>query len=256
MTQTPTIEAQALEGKMFLYEQPELLTVEEHGRMGLSTVPRPFEFVRHVRAVPLVSLEFSSAQKDYPIVFSDTDVPMPLAVVGIAEDVNLFVDDAGNWERPHYIPFYVRCHPFGFARGQGDQLAVVIDRAARSVTENPEEPFFDGNKLTEKMQQRVDFSARYSQERQRTTDLGRRLKELGLFTGQQVKHRPQGGEEQPLGTYVAVDVEKLGKLDSTALQQLHADGSLSAIYAHVFSLENWNRLLERRAGRARQQQMS
>lgn len=240
---------------MFLYERPELLTVEEHGKLGLSPVARPFEFVRNVRAAPLVSLEFASAQKDYPIVFSDTDIPAPLAMLGVVDDVNLFVDPDGNWERPHYIPFYLRCHPIGFARAQNDQLAVVIDRAAASVSEQPEEPFFDSGKLSAKMQERVDFCARYSQERQRTMELGTRLKELGLFTGQQVKHRPQGGsEEQSLGTYAAVDVDKLGKLDKDTLQRLHADGSLSAIYAHVFSLENWNRLLDRRVARMRQPQ--
>ncbi len=253
MTEPQPTHSQSLEGKMFLYEQPELLTVEEHGKLGLSPVARPYEFVRNVRAAPLVSVEFASAQKDYPIVFSDTDVPFPLAMLGVAEDVNLFVDPDGNWQRPHYIPFYFRCHPIGFARAQNDQLAVVIDRAAPSVSEAPEEPFFAGNKLTARMQERVDFCARYSQERQRTSELGTRLKELGLFTGQQVKHRPQGGnEEESLGTFVAVDVDKLGKLDKDTLQQLHADGSLSAIYAHVFSLENWNRLLDRRAARAGQ----
>lgn len=251
MAETPSTERRPFDGKMFLYEQPELLTREEHGNLGLSPVSRPFDFVRHVRAVPLVSLEFSSAQKDYPIVFTDTEIPAPLAMLGIVDDVNLFVDSAGNWERRHYIPFYVRCHPIGFARAQHDQLAVVIDRAAASVTEHPKEPFFDGDKLSGKMQERVDFCARYHQERQRTTDLGTRLKQLDLLTGQQVKHQPRGGEERPLGTYAAVDVEKLGKLDSNTLQQLHAEGSLSAIYAHIFSLENWNRLLDRRAASAR-----
>jgi hypothetical protein len=255
MAETRPTQARPIEGKMFLFEQPELLTVEEHGNLGLSPVARPFDFVRHVRAAPLVSLEFSSAQKDYPIVFSDTEVPSPLAMLGVVDDLNLFVDSEGNWQRPHYVPFYFRCHPIGFARAQNDQLAVVIDRAAASVSEKPEEPFFDGGKLSGKMQERVDFCARYSQERQRTQELGTRLKELGLFTGQQVKHRPQGSsEEQSLGTYVAVDAEKLGQLDKDTLQQLHAEGSLSAIYAHVFSLENWNRLLDRRAARARQPQ--
>lgn len=240
---------------MFLYRQPELLTRVDHGELGFSPVERPFDFVKAVRAVPLVSMEFASAQKDCPIVFSDSENPVPLAILGVLDDVNLFVDESGKWERRCYVPFYIRCHPIGFARAQNDQLAVVIDRAAASVSEQPEEPFFEGAKLSGKMQERVDFCARYGQERQRTAELGKRLKQLDLFTGQQVKHRPQGGgEEQSLGTYLAVDVEKLGKLDKDTLQQLHAEGSLSAIYAHVFSLENWNRLLDRRAARARQPQ--
>jgi hypothetical protein len=238
------------EGKMFLYEQPELLTRADHDGLGLSAVARPFDFVRTVRAVPLVSLEFSSAQKDYPVVFSDTDIPTPLAVLGVVDDVNLFVDESGNWARSHYVPSYIRCHPIAFATGPNEQLAVVIDRAATTIVDQPDEPFFDGEKLTDKMQKRVDFCARYNLERGKTKAFCSRLKELGLFTGQQVIHQPHGGrEERPVGTYVAIDVEKLGELDSDTVRELHADGSLSAIYAHVFSLENWNRLLQRRAER-------
>ncbi|HET6628644.1 MAG TPA: SapC family protein, partial [Woeseiaceae bacterium] len=67
-------------GRMFLYEQPQLLTKEEHGGLGLSAVPQPYDFARRVRALPLVTLEFPVAQRDYPIVFSDSELPAPLAV--------------------------------------------------------------------------------------------------------------------------------------------------------------------------------
>lgn len=239
---------QALEGRMFLYERPELLNRAEHANLGLSPVERPYEFVRNVRAAPLVWVELASAQKDYPIVFSETEIPQPLAMLGIIDDTNLFVDESGNWERRCYIPYYIRCHPIGFAKGPNDQVAIVIDRAARSVSDHPEEPFFAGDGLSEPMQRRVDLCARYSLEREKTRAFCTRLKELGLFTGQQVKHHT-GGDERSLGTYAAVDVEKLGKLDSETLRSLHAEGWLSAIYAHVFSLENWNRLLGRRTQR-------
>ena len=45
---------------------------------------------------------------------------------------------------------------------------------------------------------------------------------------------------------IAVDLKKLKELDAATLQQLHVDGTLSAIYAHCFSLDNWLHLLERR----------
>lgn len=237
-------------GKMFLYENPQLLTKEEHSGLGLSAVARPYDFVRTVRALPLVTLEFPAAQRDYPIVFSDTELPAPLAVLGVVDDVNLYVDESGNWERAHYIPSYVRCHPISFAAARDDQLAVVIDRAAPAISEQPDEPFFDGDKLAEKMQARVDFSARYHYEGTKTKGFCERMKALQLFTGQQVMHRPLGAsEERPIGRYTAIDTDKLVKLDAETLRELNADGSLAAIYAHVFSLQNWNRLLERRAGR-------
>lgn len=241
---------QPFDGRMFLYERPELLTQTEHGSLGLSAVPRPYDFVRAVRAVPLVWLEIQSAQKDFPVVFSDTETPAPMAMLGVIEDVNLFVDNAGNWAHQRYVPSYIRCHPIALASGSGDQMAVVIDRESQAISAEPEIPFFSGDKLSGRMQQRVDFCARHHAERQKTNAICARLKELDLFTGQQVTHRKQDGEEErQVGTYAAVDVEKLGKLDPEVLRELHGDGTLSGIYAHIFSLENWSRLLDRRRER-------
>ena len=239
------------EGQMFLYDQPELLTKADHDGLGLAPAERPYEFVRAIKAVPLVTVEFASAQKDYPIIFTEGDVPQPLAMIGIIDDANLFVDEDGNWERRHYIPTYIRCHPIAFAAGPNDQLAVVIDRSARSVTANPELPFFDGDKLSAKMQERVEFCGRFDAERKRTVDICRKLKELDLFGGQQITQRPteEGGESRVIGTYLAVDLEKVAKLDAGTIAELYQDGTLAALYAHAFSLENWNRLLDRREER-------
>ena len=249
MNQSTTPPAGSFEGKMFLYRQPELLTTADHAGLGLSPVERPFDFVRNTRVLPLVSFEFPVAQRDYPIVFSEQEIPAPLAVLGISDDLNLFVDDSGNWESGRYIPSYVRCYPISFATAPGDQLAVVIDRAAAAVSENPETPFFNGSSMSDAMQARVDFSARYHAEARRTREFGQRLRELDLLQTQQLMHRPRDGEERPIGRYTAVSTEKLTGLDAETVRSLHADGSLSAIYAHIFSLQNWNPLLNRRLER-------
>jgi hypothetical protein len=67
------------------------------------------------------------------------------------------------------------------------------------------------------------------------------------LSGQQATFTPDGQEkQQTIASYVAVDFDKLQKLDAATLERLFRDGTLSAIYAHRFSLENWFRLLERR----------
>ena len=101
-----------VEGKLFLYEQPEVLSFEAHDGLGLTPQDAPFAFVRDIRAVPLTMTEFQTAQKHYPIVFSNLENPVPLAIVGILEDRNLFVGDDGKWHPYAYVPAYLRCHPF------------------------------------------------------------------------------------------------------------------------------------------------
>jgi IS4 transposase len=247
MNQSTVAAAGNLEGKMFLYSKPELLTVEDHGRLGLTASERPFDFVKSIRVVPIAAAEIASAQKNYPIIFSDLKTPALLAVVSVLDGVNLFVDDNGKWDESAYLPAYIRCHPFALAPRPNDQYAVVIDRAASVITENAEQPFFNGKDLAPPIQARVDFCAQFSAHRPATKALCDKLVELDLLSGQQATYKPDaGGEEQSIGSYVAVDFDKVKELDASTLRQLHLDGTLSAIYAHRFSLENWFRLLERR----------
>lgn len=240
MSQSP------FEGNMFLYEQPELLNKEQHGNLGLSPAERPFEFVKSIRGAPLVAGELTSAQKHFPIVFSDIENPVLVGVLGIVEDVNLFVDEHGQWDRNAYIPSYLRCHPFAFARREDEQFAVVIDRASPTITESPAIPFFNGDSLSDGTQARVDFCGQYDTERQRTKTFCQKVKELGLLNGQRVAQTPEGGEEERIADYVTIDPQKLTDLDKDVLHELHIDGSLAAIFAQLFSLENWNRLITRR----------
>ena len=234
------------EGRMFLYAEPQLLTVEEHGHLGLNTSRRPYDFARSIRVVPLAAVEIATAQKYYPVVFSDLEKPALLAVVGVLDDRNLFVDESGNWERDAYVPSYLRCYPFALASRADDQFAVVIDRAAPAISENPDQPFFDGGKLTPPIQAKVDFCAQFSAHQPSTQAFCDRLLELGLLSGQRATFTPEGeSEEQTIASYVAVDFDKLRKLDAKTVEQLFQDGMLPPIYAHRFSLENWSRLLER-----------
>jgi hypothetical protein len=237
-------------GQKLFYRQPELLNHQAHGSLGLRMPERPFEFARKSRALPVTLSEIASAQKHFPIVFSDLENPVPLAVVGTRDDVNLFIDEHGNWERETYIPAYIRCYPFALAARSNDEFAVVIDRSAESISDNPEQPFFgDDKKVTPETQALIDFVGRYDAEIKRTAQFGQRLKELGLLAGQQVTRKTQNGEEVPVASYVAVDSEKLNELDDTVVRELFGEGYLAGIFAHLFSLENWQVMTDRIASR-------
>jgi hypothetical protein len=237
-------------GQKLFYRQPELLNHQSHGALGLRMPARPFEFARKSRAVPVTLSEIASAQKHFPVVFSDLENPVPLAVVGTRDDVNLFIDENGNWEREVYIPAYIRCYPFALAARSNDEFAVVIDRAAESISEDPEQPFFGPDKkVTPEIQALIDFVGRYDAETKRTVQFGQRLKELGLLAGQQVTRKKESGEEEPVASYVAVDSDKLDALDDAVVRELFGQGYLAGVFAHLFSLENWQVIINRIAAR-------
>lgn len=234
-------------GKMFLYKEPELLTPEKHGNMGLTPSDRPFDFVRDERVVPLTLTEFFSAQRHYPIIFSNIENPLPLAVLSVLDEKNMFVDENGQWDPMAWIPMYLRCYPFAFAmEGQG-RVAVVVDRAAPAVTENPQYPFFDGDQPSEHTQSMMQLCAKYDVERQKTITFCQKLVELELLTPLGTSYTPtQGADSEPLAEYVGIDVQKLDALSSEDVYDLHTTGFLSAIYLQHYSLENWRHLMARR----------
>jgi len=245
--QTSTAAKGKFDGNMFLYSQPELLTVEDHGHLGINTSTPPYDFVKSARVVPIAAAELASAQMSYPIVFSELMQPSLLAVVGVQDDVNLFIDENGEWDKSAYVPAYVRCHPFALAARPDDQFSVVIDRSAAVISENAEQPFFEDKKLSPPIQARVDFCSQFDAHRRASKAFCDKLVELNLLSGQQATFKQDdSGVGQSSGPYIAVDFDKFKELDAETLRQLHLDGTLSGIYAHRFSQENWFRLLERR----------
>lgn len=239
---TPKLEIP--DGTMFLYEQPELLSLDEHSTLGFVTPTNPYEFARKITTVPVLATEISSAQKHYPIVFSDPENAVPFAVVSILKEHNMFVDANGHWEPLYYVPSYLRRHPFALAAGADTQMALVIDRSSQAIGENSEHPFFENGAASERVQQMVDYCGQYEGERRRTLEFTAKLKELELLVPQQVKADEK--DENSLASYYVVDAEKLNELSPEVLQELHAIGYLSFIFAHLFSLENWQRLINRR----------
>ncbi len=234
-------------GNLFLYEQPELLTANDHGTLGMTPSETPFAFAAGVRAVPVTLPELWSAHRDYPIVFTNLEAPFPVAVVGVIEDRNLFLED-GRWDAGCYVPAYLRCHPFAFAGEQDGRIAVAVDRAAATVTEDSQYPFFVDGRLSSEAEAMMRFGAQYETERKRTVEFCQHLKDLGLLAAQRATHTPEGGdEEQTLASYVSIDAEKLANLDDASILALHKSGRLPAAYLQIYSLENWQRLMERRA---------
>lgn len=240
-----------VEGKLFLYQQPEMLALEDHSALGITPVAAPYANTREHAAIPITMTEFRSAQKNYPIVFSGHQNPYPLAIVGVVEDSNLFLDSDNEWDANAYVPAYLRCYPFAFAQLGDDQMAVVIDRASALVSDTPEYPFFENGEVSEHTQKMRDFAGQFVGQRKQTEEFCKMLVEKELLTDQHVTHLPAGAEkEEVLANYAAIDAAKVNELSGEELESLHKSGALAAIHAHLFSLENWNNLLQRRRARS------
>lgn len=249
MSQTPA--PMQISGKMFLYERPELLNTQNHGELGIRAAARPFSFCSKVRAIPLTVSEIAEASRHYPVVFGSQDDVQPLAIVGLLDDVNLFVDEDGNWDPYAYVPGYVRRYPFGLASETGgDRFALVIDAAFEGVHRDADRKLFTDGQLSDLSRQALEFTKTYETDRRLTEQVFKAVKELNLITGQSAQYTPTGSQTpQPFAQYWGVDERKLIDLSDEEFLKVRKQNVLPVLYAHLLSLGNWRNLILRRMRR-------
>ena len=243
--------APEISGKMFLYQKPELLTPQAHGALGMSPAPQPFGFAAKVRALPLTVSEIVMASRDYPVVFMSMDEPLPMAVVGLIEDANLFVDETGKWEADAYIPGYVRRYPFGIAAEQNsDRFAIVLDGAFEGLKAGGDQPLFEGGQPSKFTQDAIEFTKRYEQDRQLTNQFMTEIKKYDVLSGQSAQYTPQtGGEQRSFAQYIGLDEAKLRELPDDKFLEIRKVGLLPVLYAQAMSMNNWRNIVTKRARR-------
>lgn len=247
-------EAQAapqITGQMFLYERPELLMKEQHGGLALKASAQPFAFAAKARAIPVTLSEVPAAMKDYPLIFMSKEQPQLLAVTGLYDDVNLFVDEQGQWEAMRYIPGYVRRYPFGLAaENDSDRMAIVIDRAFDGLSASGDTPLFKDGEPAEQTQAAIEFCKNYERDRQVTEQFSKMLSELEIVQPQTGQYTPQGSKEQvSFAQYFGIDEARLTGLSDEKALELRKNGMLPLVYAILMSMGNWRMLLQRRSRR-------
>lgn len=240
-----------ISGKMFLFEQPELLSKEQHGDYGMSPIDNTFCFCTKVRAVPINVSEILIAAHDYPVIFTSNTGGVPLAVVGVVDDVNLFVDEKGQWEQDVYLPAYVRRYPFAFASDNSrERMAVVIDASYPAIVKNAELPFFENGEPAQSTKDAIEFCQLFEQERARTEQFVKELDSYDLLAAQSAQFTPPGASEpQVFAQYSGVDEKRLTDLSDEKFLELRRKGILPIIYAQLYSMSNWRLLIQKRARR-------
>lgn len=211
---------------------------------------------RSIAALPLSFSEFPIACRDYPIAFvgADTASASAMAVLGLESQQNLFVTAGGAWESGAYLPAYVRRYPFCMTRvtvdgrEQPERVACVEKRA---LSEKGEALFGAGGEALPAWEERRKLLFEYEADLARSEELARELARLELletFTVQAVPH--QGAPLSLTGLYRVAEA-RLVELAPQKLKELAQRGMLARIYAHLVSLANFGRLLDRRAALAK-----
>lgn len=192
-------------------------------------------------AIPLTVDEFVSAQRYSPIVFSAGENSVPLALMGLNEGVNVFLDDEGKALNPFYVPAYVRRYPFILARLQPDaeELSLCFDPKSELVGEYPDGmKLFDGDKPSENLNNILKFCEDFEIAAQRTSAFMREVEELDILIDGEVAISPEGSEQPYVYRgFRMVDEAKFRELHGDQLRKLNQNGILQLLMAHMFSLQ-------------------
>jgi hypothetical protein len=260
METVPTADI-SLTGSVMLYQKPELLSKEAHGRLGVNPAPTRFGFAATTHVCPLTVPEFGPASLTYPIIFVGTDYN-PVVVMGLQEGQNLFAQTEMGFDIDAYIPCYIRRYPFVLAAaenapgGEENRMLVGIDRGYEYIAENADYPFFEnGGEPTAYTKNCIQFCNDFDTQVRTTQQFTNMLRQMDLFETRSASFTPQNpdgspaGEPQKIADFFAVSETKLMALPVEQLAELRASGALQQIYAHMNSLFGWERLIVRAIAR-------
>lgn len=212
-------------------------------------------FCRVLDALALSIAEFTAAARDYPIVFASLDRGRsfaPVIVLGLGEGANLFVDDAGEWARDAYFPAFVRRYPFCISKlyvdGEAKSERVVC--VAKAYVDDGGVALFDAaGRATPRWQAAERLLADYEADLDRTAQMCAALARLRLFEPFSLQWIGEAEAPLRLAGMHRVSEARLRELKPASHKALVAKGFMGLVYAHLHSLENFRRLLTRRAAR-------
>ncbi|WP_420383293.1 SapC family protein [Novosphingobium sp.] len=216
------------------------LNTRDHATWKARAVDKAQWLAGH-HAVPLTAEEFPQAGRHFPIVFASGDNTVPLALMGLNENVNVFVEDDGTVVPNVYLPAYARRYPFMLAKLQptSEELSLCFDPSSGLLGDFEDgQPLFDGETPATATTAALQFCEQFEQAGQRTQNFVEELKKHQLLMEGEVSiQRPEGGPPFVYRGFQMVDQEKLRNLRGDILRGWAQSGLLPLIYAHVFSLE-------------------
>lgn len=193
-------------------------------------------------AVPLTVDEFASAMKHYPIVFGAGATGAPLALLGLSDGVNNFIDADGNWQKDMYVPAYVRRYPFLLAKfnESSEELTLCFDDKSGLVEAGDFEGYdlFDGDKPSEHTKSVLTFCEQFETAVARTKQFMDEVQALDLIIDGEVSLQQGDGQPAVYRGFRMISEDKLRELRGDQLRKLVQNGMIGLVYAHLLSLQN------------------
>ena len=206
-----------------------------------------FAFASKLHVAYVTMQEFTRAAATFPIVFiedKDKDEFRPVVLLGLNVGQNLFVDAAGKW-RASYVPAVIRRYPFALTQAGADgQYLVCIDEGSSLVSTTQGAALFDDRgEPTQVIENVKRYLSELQQMEVATNGFTRFLAEHNMLTPLNLSVRESSQVKNITGCYV-INEERLNNLSDELFLEIRTKRYLPAVYAHLISLAQTERLVK------------
>lgn len=234
---------QAPTGNMPLfYKNPAPLDAKLHKDLALKK-NFGFGFTKGVNAVPVNLIEMPQVCHHYPIAFSPDDNATPVAILGLRDGENLFLQSDDSWEAGAYIPAYIRRYPFIFSElPNSEQLTLCLDMNDDVIEKKGEQKFFESDEPSQLAQNALEFCKSYHAAAQQTIEFSKALSDSGLLVEREAQINVAGNKRISFSGFKVIDEKALAEMDDKLFLEWRKKGWLPFLYAHLFSGAQWQHL--------------
>jgi hypothetical protein len=224
------------------YKNPTPLDKQKHEGLALKK-DFNFSFTKEVNAVPVNLIEMPQICHFYPIAFSPDASATPVAILGLRDNENLFVNEKGTWGEQAYIPAYIRRYPFIFSEIPGsEQLTLCIDMSDNVIEEGGEQKFFENGEPSQLANNALEFCKSYHAAAQQTLEFSQDLAAADLLVEREAQINVGNKARINFSGFRIIDEKKLSELPDEKFLEWRKKGWLPFLYAHLFSGAQWQRL--------------
>lgn len=218
------------------------VSAERHGTLGLAGDIR-YDFARATNSIPLNGVEFVAAARHYPIVFNRDKDRLPLAILGVRANENLFVETDGAWAEGCYLPAFVRRYPFIFVTRPGEkELAFCVDSNSALLVRDGDRPLFQKGRSSELLQNVARFCAAYARQQNATRNFVSALEAQNVLVERAADITLPDGQKIAMRGFRVVDETRLRDLPPAIAEEWRGNGWMNWIACHISSLGNFGRL--------------
>lgn len=219
---------------------------EQHRSLTLPVQRKDFAFAAGAHLLPLTIAEVSPAAHNYPVVFVQEGATVVLvALTGLPNTGNRFVDAKGEWRPGAYIPAYVRGYPFIAVRPAKDAEPIIaFDPNAADLKARDGVPLIGADSQpTEQFKGILAFHTEYQALTERTQRTALALKAEGVLEEGHLNLQSPDGKANQIGGFLVVNEGKFRALSAEALKRLMEADAIGLAYVHLFSMSNLGQII-------------